>query len=339
VTAPTTEVEARIAARFSSVVIGARVGDAMGTPTENLSAKEIHDRFGWVSDFEGDGTDDSLMANILAEALIETEGAAGLDDWASRLVTHRDEIVEKRDFFFSSVIHLLDKLRRGYAPSGVAFGNMPSSSSAMCIWPVALVNPANPRVAAAHAYDLAHLVQVAPVDHCLDAAAALAAAISSAFLPGATARTTIDHAMEVIRPTSGAVFKKVLVEALRLAETSSSYEAFRISYQAQFARPIACDALETVPAALSLVLLAGGDVRMAVEYGANFGRDSDTIACMAGALAGALTDSVPESWLTTLGPDQTASARSLAAALASTARLHHQGQLTNLQQTTEFLEG
>jgi ADP-ribosylglycohydrolase len=33
------------------------VGDAMGTPTENLEPADIEQRFGWVESFEGDGTD------------------------------------------------------------------------------------------------------------------------------------------------------------------------------------------------------------------------------------------------------------------------------------------
>ena len=51
-----------LAQRFLPVVVGARVGDAMGSPTEGLSAEEIRERFGWVDAFTGDGTDDSLMA-------------------------------------------------------------------------------------------------------------------------------------------------------------------------------------------------------------------------------------------------------------------------------------
>ena len=326
-----------VVARYQGVVIGARVGDAMGTPTEGLSAVEINSRFGWVTEFEGDGTDDSLMADILAAALIESKGFAGSDEWAGQLVAHYEQIVAKRDFFFASVLHLLDKLRRGYRPAEVALGNMPSSSSAMCIWPVALVNPANPRAAAAQAYELASLIQVAPVDHCADAAAVLAAVIASAVSPGATARSAIDDALECIRPTSGQAFRDAVVAAVDLAESSGTYDEFRESFQRRFSRPIMCDALETVPAALALVVLAEGDVTTAVEYGANFGRDSDTIACMAGAFAGALSEGVPSAWLEALGPDATSSARKLAADLAATAGERNSEERARLLATAEFL--
>jgi ADP-ribosylglycohydrolase len=43
-----------------------------------------------------------------------------------------------------------------------------------------------------------------------------------------------------------------------------------------------------VPLTLALFLLADGEVERCVTYGANLGRDADTIASMAGAMAGAL---------------------------------------------------
>jgi hypothetical protein len=52
---------------------------------------------------------------------------------------------------------------------------------------------------------------------------------------------------------------------------------------------VMCDSRETVPAAIALALLASGDPVTAVTYGANFGRDADTIACMAGYICGAFT--------------------------------------------------
>ena len=63
------------------------------------------------------------------------------------------------------------------------------------------------------------------------------------------------------------------------------------------------DSRETVPLALALVWLADGDAQKAVEYGANFGRDADTIASMAGAVAGAMrgASALPQAWLDTLG--------------------------------------
>ena len=63
-------------------LIGGLIGDAIGTPTENMRYPEIEKQFGWVADFQCDGTDDTVMKYLLAEALIRTQGYATYDDWA-----------------------------------------------------------------------------------------------------------------------------------------------------------------------------------------------------------------------------------------------------------------
>ncbi len=77
------------------------------------------------------------------------------------------------------------------------------------------------------------------------------------------------------------------------------------------------DSRETVPVALALFFLAQGDPEQTIIYGANFGRDADTIASMAGAIAGAYAGAgaLPEPWwdkVKTESPrDHSAVARSL----------------------------
>ncbi|WP_169582072.1 MULTISPECIES: ADP-ribosylglycohydrolase family protein [Microbacterium] len=304
---------------FVRTILASRVGDAMGTPTENLTPTQIQERFGWVTQFSGDGTDDSLMATILAEALIATGGSAGPDEWAAGILAHRTEILGKSDKFFPSVLHLLEKLASGYRPADVAAGNMPSSSSAMCIWPVGLLHAGDPDAAAHHAQDLGALIHTGLADHCVDAASMIAAAVAAAQSPGADIDDCVTAALDAPRPDSGSLMRRAAEEAVTLAADSPDYARFREQYQLRFNRPIFCDSLETVPAALALSLLARGDVRTAVEYGANFGRDTDTIAAMAGAICGALAAALPQDWLDQLGAPARHSAERLAGRLHATA--------------------
>src|SRR5205814_1204972 len=58
--------------RAEGCLIGGLIGDAMGTPSEGLEPDEIERRFGWIDRFSGDGTDDSIMKYLLADALIAT---------------------------------------------------------------------------------------------------------------------------------------------------------------------------------------------------------------------------------------------------------------------------
>jgi ADP-ribosylglycohydrolase len=183
------------------------------------------------------------------------------------------------------------------------------------------------------------LIHVAPADHCTDAAAALAAAISSAFLPAANIESCIDNALRCVRATSGAPFRARLSGAIELAVTSGSYAVFRTEFQDRYSQPIFCDAMETVPAALGLALLARGEPKTAVEYGANFGRDADTIASMAGALTGALAGDIPAEWIDSLDEAQLCAAEQLASDLAAAALEKTRSSRDEASVTLGILEG
>ena len=91
-------------------------------------------------------------------------------------------------------------------------------------------------------------------------------------------------------PVSGEQMLCLIAEILTVASTSDDYDDFRRAVYAReddFFRPITCDSRETVPITLALFQIAEGDVEKVVTYGANFGRDADTIATMGGAIAGA----------------------------------------------------
>jgi ADP-ribosylglycohydrolase len=294
----------------------------MGAPMEGLSAEDIAERFGWVDGFTGDGTDDSLMATLLADALIASSGHAGADEWAELWVRQRDRMMARRDRFFPSVLHVAEKLAYGFSPRRVAVGTMPSSSSAMCIWPVGLVNAGDPRAAAAQAYGLAALIHVGEVEFCQDAAAAIAAAVAAGLRADTGVAEACAEAIAVLHPVSGAPMRELIAAAVTLADEASGYDEFRERYLARFQQPIACDSRETVPAAFALTTLSGGDLRRSVESAANFGRDTDTIASMTGALSGAIggPDAIPDEWITTLGPAAMHDAENLACRLAELAR-------------------
>ncbi|MEM7125367.1 MAG: ADP-ribosylglycohydrolase family protein [Chloroflexota bacterium] len=272
-------------------LIGGLIGDAIGTPTEGMPYPKIEEKFGWVTDFDCDGTDDTVMKYLLAETLIRTEGYATYDDWGQVWLDQWDEIFgDKIGKFFQSVIHTAVKLRRHSIPRMAALGNMPSSSSAMCISPVGIVNAGNPRQAAEQAYNLASLIHVHDVSFCQDGAAAMAAATAAAFLPEATGDSILDAAVNAIVPVSGQEMLDLIKEVMAVANDTEDYKTFRQTMyerEADFFRPIACDSRETVPITLALFRLAEGDTEKMVTYGANFGRDADTIATMGGAIAGA----------------------------------------------------
>src|SRR5260370_3764206 len=235
---------------FASLAYGV-IGDAMGTPTENLEPAEIEERFGWVESFEGDGTDDTIMRDLLAAALIRTHGFADADSWAEQWREQQDAIFgSKVGRFFPSVLHASAKLRLGYLPRLIAARTMPSSSSAMAIAPVGIVNAGNPRSAAAQAMEIASLIHVTNEAFCQDGAAAVAAAIAEALVPGSTVDAVLKASTSYIKPWSGGEMLSLIVAAQDLAQAGPDYKTFRERYHRKFRQPIACDSRGTLPAAL-----------------------------------------------------------------------------------------
>ena len=273
-------------------ILGGVIGDALGTPSEGMDYRAIEEKYGWIDDFEGTGTDDTIMKNLLARALVNTEGYAGRDDWAQEWLNDWQALFgEKRSKFFISVHHTAVKLGTHSVPRMAALGNMPSSSSAMAIAPVGIVNACRPRQAAQQAYNIASLIHTYDVSFCQDAAAAIAAGVAEAFRPKATVDSILNAAVDFLEPLSGKMMKERIEKALDLAHRSGDFKRFRSAVYDQadtFFCRIGCDSRETIPLTLALFRLSGGDFGKAVTYGANLGRDADTIACMVGGIAGAL---------------------------------------------------
>lgn len=127
--------------------------------------------------------------------------------------------------------------------------------------------------------------------------------------------------------------RQLIEQALELARTANDYQGFRAAYHQRFRRAIACDSRETVPATLAICRLAGGDPWKAVTYGANFGRDADTIACMAGYVCGALSRDATavDAALASLPQNIADRERSLAHKLVSVAREKARNEVQNWQ--------
>ena len=273
-------------------LLGGIIGDAMGEPSEGKSYQDIERDFGWTDSFDGGGTDDTILRDLLAEALIRTGGYATRDDWAQVWLDHWDTIFgPKVGKFFISVLHTARKVRIQGVPRMAALGSIPCSSSAMCMAPAGIVNACNPRQAAIQAYNLASLINVHDAGFCQDGAASIAAAVAEALSPGATVDSVLESSVGFLESISGTSMTKAIGRAVDAAREYGDYRKFRsFVYEnaGSFLQPVKMNSLETVPITLALFYLADADVEMCVTYAANFGRDTDTMAAMAGAMAGAL---------------------------------------------------
>ena len=280
-------------------LLGGLIGDAMGAPAEGKTYQEIAETFGEITDFEGAGTDDTIIKHILCEAILDNDGYVTADEFAVAFSNNRD------------------KFRRWYTPVRNQFclveakmvlpvyggmGSQQSSSSAMSIAPMGLINACRPRQAALETFDVAGLIHGERATACRDGACAIAASVAEAMKHDATVESVLDASTRYLHKTSSQEMLGCISNALELAREKGEYKAFREAFyetSLRLAAPTASDSRETVPCTLALVYLSGGNVRQAILYAANFGRDADTIACMVGGICGAFqgVDGLGDDWV------------------------------------------
>jgi len=307
------EILDRLFDKVLGCLIGGIIGDAMGSPAEGKGYLEISEKYGEINDFSGVGTDDSALKHILCNTIIKTEGYPTADTWAEEWLNQEDLFLKTR-LFYIPVMNAFWKIRaEGVPPREAGKGNMASSSSAMCISPMGIINTGNPRQAVLETYEVASLIHH---NFCRDAACVIAAAVAEAFSPEASVDSIIKSAIEYLPSKSAVIIKKSIEDVLKLAQEAQEYNIFRERYYRKCLIPSRSipDARETVPVALSLFYLADGDPRKSVIFGANFGRDADTIASMTGSIAGAFkgASNFPREWLDKIEAESPISQKELA---------------------------
>jgi ADP-ribosylglycohydrolase len=177
-----------------------------------------------------------------------------------------------------------------------------SNGGAMRVAPAGLVHPGDLEGAcqtAATSCFPTHLTQIGMAGAC-----AIAAGVSEALVEGADvfsvaracaqgARRGEQLGAQAGRVVPGPSVAKRIEWAVSLALSAQSLEECIAQLEAYIGNSVMT--VETVPTAIGFFVFAGGDVLESVAGGVNVGNDTDTIAAISGALAGALKgiDAVP----------------------------------------------
>ncbi len=288
--------ESRLFSKVYGCLLGGLIGDAMGAPVENWTWQDIENKYGELSTFSGAGTDDSAVKQILCDVLIQHDGHITGDEFAMGFM----ENPQYYNLYFIPVRNMYHKLKDHLAaPREAGCGNMQSSSSAMAISPMGIVNACNPRQAATETFDVASIIHSGSTAFCCDAACAMAAAVAQAMMPETTVDEVLQAATKYLHSKSAELMINKIENALNIAKEVGEYRIFRERYYASCLEDVICDSRETVPAAFAIFYLAQGDPKKSILFGVNFGRDADTIASMVGALAGAYggVEALEKSWI------------------------------------------
>ncbi|MFG2962555.1 ADP-ribosylglycohydrolase family protein [Streptomyces sp. NPDC048288] len=268
---------------------------------------------------KGDGhvTDDTLMTHALVRVYDHVrdhlDAYAVADHLVPDLMTNPRWIPELEaetiplHRIFLAEKWLATRLHYGHVdPREAGVGNIVNCGAAMYMAPVGLVNAANPRAAYAEALDVAGAHQSS---YGREAAGVFAAAVAAAAAPGATPDSVVAAALSLAKDGTRTAIEQVCEVASRhgdfesaltpLREAVAPYDTVGPDYRSPSLgarRPSRLHAIEELPVALGMLLVADGDYRQAVLGSVNYGRDCDSIATMAGAIAGALGSAVPEEW-------------------------------------------
>lgn len=285
-------------ARASLIALAA--GDALGAPTEGMSRTAIHERYGRVETFlteDAAGTDDTEYAVLTARAVLRHGHALTSDDVADLWL----EALAVQDGGFAgagfSEIVALAGLQAGLRPPDTGIRNYErwSDGAAMRAAPLGLLCAGDP-------VEAARLATVdASVSHSGDGilgARAVAAAVAAA-AGGADWQEALGAGTASIPEDSWS--RRMISRAYALVDAAADTETAEHALSEHLPLrhyPWADSSPEAVAFAFALVRAHEGDPVRSVLAGVNMGRDSDTIAAMAGAICGAAagTSALPADW-------------------------------------------
>ena len=292
--------DATLSDRARGCLAGLAIGDALGAPTEGKTPAQIRERWGRVVDYVSDdptGTDDTEYAVFSAQTLLRHGRALTSTQMADAWRTH---ICSQPGGFkgagFSEMLAIRN-LRAGLDPpqSGEHLHSW-SDGLAMRVAPFGVVSPGDPAEAA----------RLAQVDGAVSHAGegilggrAVAAAIAVA-MTGAPVEDATRAALDVVPADSWTA--RAVGRALDIGGAAGSvWDALDPLHDALVfdGYPWADLGPEAVGLAFGVVAASGGDFEAAVLGGANIGRDTDTIAAIAGAILGARVglQSLPPRWV------------------------------------------
>jgi ADP-ribosylglycohydrolase len=296
---------ARGAQHAQGALYGLAIGDALGMPTQMLSRAQIRDRWGpLLTGFEpappghpiaaglpaGSVTDDTEQAVLLGRLLVRGQGRIDPRELAQALVGWQREMAARGslDLLGPSTRRAVAAVLAGTPPeqagatgdtNGAAMRIAPVGIAVDVADPAALVDSVVAASSVTHDTGLA-LAGAAAV------AAAVSAGISGAGVPEATAAAVRAARLAATRGhwVAGADVAARIDWATGLVAGRDPDEAAELIYTL-VGTSLATQ--ESVPAAFAVLAAVPADPWLACRLAASLGGDCDTIAAMAGTVAGA----------------------------------------------------
>ena len=314
-------------AKIAGVLYGAACADALGGPVEGLDHRTIAQRHGRVDAMlpytapvmehahfthePGSVTDDTRLHRITCAALLDSGGRPSAGDLALAIDAWREAHPDALSRSFIEEYHRAGLYRERKPP----FGGHPTNGAIMSNHAIGAVHACDPHEAFRVAFELAYITD----GYAKEAAALHAASVAAAMRPGATPEAVTQEAFAVadafrrdgpywartVREQDWARFEgrpnhELVERALDAVRAhGDDPEALRDRlYERLYVSPVGSEAGQTLAVALAMLHLHGGAYRETVVSAVAYGRDNDSYATVAGAVAGALggIETVPDPW-------------------------------------------
>ncbi len=287
--------------RAQGAMSGLAAGDALGRPVEGMSAEMIRKTYGSVSDFVNmtpGGSDDTEYALLTASALLRYGKGITADDFADFWL---EKVCSQTGSFAGagfSEMNAIANLRNGLRPPQSGQHNHAwSDGLAMRVAPIGIVAAGN--------YELARQITIADglVSHSgegIHSGVVIAVAIAGA-MQGLSSDQVFTDSMNAIPQNSWTY--RAMRDVKEIVENHRNLPVYEIADllldKVAVTEYFYADlAPEAVSLAMASVLYGEGDFAKTLLFAVNLGRDADTIAAMAGAVAGALSgyEAIPDNW-------------------------------------------
>jgi ADP-ribosylglycohydrolase len=289
--------------RARGALYGLAIGDALGMPTQLMSHEEVAACFGVLDGFReapadhpiaaglpaGSVTDDTEQALLLADTLLTGGGHIDSEDLARRLVAWAERARERGslDLLGPSTSAAVAAAVAGAPLDETRFGA--TNGAAMRITPVGLI------ISTGDLDGLVDLVvDASRVTHHTGVAIAGAAAVAAAVSGGISGASVAEATTLGIKAAelgqrrgewvAGAAVARRIAWAIGLVDVNAHGRSVRDVVEL-VGTSLATQ--ESVPAAFAVLALHPDDPWQACLTAASLGGDSDTIAAMVGAIAGA----------------------------------------------------
>ncbi len=294
----------KIYSRILGTLYGVAMGDAFGMPCEMWSRRRIKETYGYIDKLypgnpdneisaglhEGEITDDTVFTLIISRMLIEHNNGIDPQIFVNKIRQWANNSKKSKNVLGPSTKRAIQEIEKGH-PIEYAGRTGESNGASMRVLPIGIVSDyRNLSVLVENVQRIC--LPTHNTGKAIGGASAVAAAVSYAIRCGENFENMIDIAVEAAQEGSrqgfdvcGPSVDKRIRYAVELTKDVKTDEEFMQTLYDMVGTGL--PTVQTVPAALAIVVYAKGNPNLCARLAVNTGGDTDTVGAISCGIAGA----------------------------------------------------